>query len=140
MAGFDLTFSPVKSVSTLWAVADPRTASAIEVAHHAAVGDALRFIEEHALFTRTGADGVRQVNVTGLVAAAFVHRDSRAGDPDFHIHVAVANKVQTLDGRWLGRCQIFCVSSGYLFERRHCCEYDRERGGCRAARAAKGAG
>jgi hypothetical protein len=101
VAGFDLTFSPVKSVSTLWAVADPRTASAIEVAHHAAVGDALRFIEEHALFTRTGADGVRQVNVTGLVAAAFVHRDSRAGDPDFHTHVAVANKVQTLDGRWL---------------------------------------
>jgi drug/metabolite transporter (DMT)-like permease len=21
------------------------------------------------------------------------------------------------------RCQIFCVSSGYLFERRHCCDY-----------------
>ena len=32
---------------------------------------------------------------------AFVHRDSRAGDPDLHTHVAVANKVQTLDGRWL---------------------------------------
>jgi TrwC relaxase len=36
-----------------------------------------------------------------LVAAAFIHRDSRAGDPDLHTHVAVANKVQTLDGRWL---------------------------------------
>ena len=24
-----------------------------------------------------------------------------AGDPDLHTHVAVANKVQTLDGRWL---------------------------------------
>jgi len=35
------------------------------------------------------------------VAAAFTHRDSRAGDPDLHTHVAVANKVQTLDGRWL---------------------------------------
>ena len=33
--------------------------------------------------------------------AAFTHRDSRAGDPDLHTHVAVANKVQTLDGRWL---------------------------------------
>jgi hypothetical protein len=32
--------------------------------------------------------------VRGLVGAAFTHRDSRAGDP-------VANKVQTLDGRWL---------------------------------------
>jgi len=37
----------------------------------------------------------------GLVAVAFIHRDSRAGDPDLHTHVAVANKVQTLDGRWL---------------------------------------
>ena len=63
--------------------------------------DALTFIERHALFTRQGRNGVRQVNVTGLVAAAFTHRDSRAGDPDLHTHVAVANKVQTLDGRWL---------------------------------------
>jgi TrwC relaxase len=71
------------------------------------VQDALRFIERHALFTRQGRNGVRQVNVRGLVAAAFTHRDSRAGDPDLHTHVAVANKVQTLDGRWLsidGRC------------------------------------
>jgi conjugative relaxase-like TrwC/TraI family protein len=101
VAGYDLTFSPVKSVSALWAVADPTLAAVIEGAHQAAVGDALRFIEDYALFTRTGAHGIRQVNVHGLVAAAFTHRDSRAGDPDMHTHVAVANKVQTLDGRWL---------------------------------------
>ncbi len=101
VAGYDLTFSPVKSVSTLWAVADPAVAAVIERAHQAAVKDALRFIEQHALFTRTGPQGIRQVNVTGLVATAFTHRDSRAGDPDLHTHVAVANKVQTLDGRWL---------------------------------------
>jgi conjugative relaxase-like TrwC/TraI family protein len=101
VAGFDLTFSPVKSVSTLWAVADPAVAAAIERAHQAAVKDALTFIEKHALFTRTGPQGIRQVNVRGLVATAFTHRDSRAGDPDLHTHVAVANKVQTLDGRWL---------------------------------------
>jgi conjugative relaxase-like TrwC/TraI family protein len=101
VAGYDLTFSPVKSVSALWAVADPPVAAVIERAHEAAVKDALAFIEEHALFTRTGPQGIRQVNVRGLVAAAFTHRDSRAGDPDLHTHVAVANKVQTLDGRWL---------------------------------------
>jgi conjugative relaxase-like TrwC/TraI family protein len=101
VAGYDLTFSPVKSVSTLWAVADPAVAAVIEQAHQAAVKDALAFIEQHALFTRTGPQGSRQVNVEGLVAAAFTHRDSRAGDPDLHTHVAVANKVQTLDGRWL---------------------------------------
>jgi DNA primase catalytic core len=101
VAGYDLTFSPVKSVSTLWALADPAVAAQIEKAHRAAVADALSFIEQQALFSRTGANGVRQVNVQGLVAAAFTHRDSRAGDPDLHSHVAVANKVQTLDGRWL---------------------------------------
>ncbi|MEO6413158.1 MAG: MobF family relaxase [Pedococcus sp.] len=101
VAGYDLTFSPVKSVSTLWAVADPATAARIERAHQAAVKDALTFLEEHALYTRLGTNGVRQVNVKGLVAAAFTHRDSRAGDPDLHTHVAVANKVQTQDGRWL---------------------------------------
>jgi conjugative relaxase-like TrwC/TraI family protein len=101
VAGYDLTFSPVKSVSTLWAVAYPHVAALIEQAHQAAVLDALRFVERHALFTRQGRNGVRQVNVTGLVAAGFTHRDSRTGDPDLHTHVAVANKVQTLDGSWL---------------------------------------
>jgi conjugative relaxase-like TrwC/TraI family protein len=101
VAGYDLTFSPVKSVSTLWAIADPKVAAVIERAHQAAVQDALALIEKHALFTRTGPQGIRQVNVRGLVAAAFTHRDSRAGDPDLHTHVAVANKVQTRDGRWL---------------------------------------
>jgi conjugative relaxase-like TrwC/TraI family protein len=101
VAGYDLTFSPVKSVSMLWAVADPHVAAQIELSHQAAVQDALTFIERHALFTRQGRNGIRQVNVRGLVAAAFTHRDSRAGDPDLHTHVAVANKVQTLDGRWL---------------------------------------
>jgi hypothetical protein len=65
VAGYDLTFSPVKSVSTLWAVADPAVAAVIERAHQAAVKDALAFIEKHALFTRTGPHGIRQVNVRG---------------------------------------------------------------------------
>ncbi|MBA2695066.1 MAG: relaxase domain-containing protein, partial [Actinobacteria bacterium] len=101
VAGYDLTFSPVKSVSALWAVAPQPVAARIEKAHQAAIRDALSFVEKHALYTRTGSDGVRQVDVRGLVATAFTHRDSRAGDPDLHTHVAVANKVQTLHGRWL---------------------------------------
>jgi DNA primase catalytic core len=102
VAGFDLTFSPVKSVSALWALAQPGLAAKIERCHQQAVADALEFIEQHALCTRTGTDGVRQVDVRGLIGTAFTHRDSRAGDPDLHTHVAVANKVQTLsDRRWL---------------------------------------
>jgi hypothetical protein len=64
-------------------------------AHHSALAEALRFIEDRALFTREGRGGVRQVNVTGLVAAAFTHRDSRAGDPDLHTHTS----------RWRTRCR-----------------------------------
>src|SRR3954451_12739736 len=101
VAGYDLTFSPVKSVSTLWAIAPPRIAAVIERAHADAVADTLRWLEDHATYTRTGHNGVAQVDVRGLIAAAFTHRDSRAGDPDLHTHVAISNKVQTLDGRWL---------------------------------------
>ena len=46
VAGYDLTFSPVKSVSALWAIADPKTAAVIERAHQAAVKDALDFLEK----------------------------------------------------------------------------------------------
>jgi conjugative relaxase-like TrwC/TraI family protein len=101
VAGYDLTFSPVKSVSTLWAVAPRPVAEQVEAAHHAAVSDTLAWLEREAAYTRTGHGGVRQVDVTGLVAVAFAHRDSRAGDPDLHTHVVVANKVQTRDGKWL---------------------------------------
>ncbi len=102
VSGFDLTFSPPKSVSTLWAIADPTMSARIEIAHQKAVASALRFIESRLLYSREGTRGVRQVDVTGIIAASFTHRDSRAGDPDLHTHVAVANKVKTADsGKWL---------------------------------------
>lgn len=101
VAGYDLTFSPVKSVSTLWAVAPREVAEQIEAAHNAAIADTITYLEREVAYTREGRAGARQVNVTGLVATAFTHRDSRAGDPDLHTHVAVSNKVQTCEGRWL---------------------------------------
>lgn len=101
VAGFDLTFSPVKSVSALWAVAPPNVVRLIEQAHEAAVADALAYVERDVLFTREGTDGARQVETRGLIATAFRHRDSRAGDPDLHTHVAVANRVQARAGKWL---------------------------------------
>jgi DNA primase catalytic core len=101
VAGYDLTFSPVKSVSTLWALAPREIATQVQAAHDTAVAETLAWIEREAAFTRVGNGGARQVPVRGLVAAAFTHRDSRAGDPDLHTHVAISNKVQTLDGRWL---------------------------------------
>jgi conjugative relaxase-like TrwC/TraI family protein len=105
VAGFDFTFSVPKSASALWAVADAGTQALIGQAHHAAVAEVVAFMEREVAATRSGAtagDGaVAQVDVTGLVATAFDHFDSRAGDPHLHTHVVISNKVQTvLDGKW----------------------------------------
>ncbi|MGV9823479.1 MobF family relaxase [Nocardia xishanensis] len=100
VAGFDITFSPVKSVSALWAIAPKAVAEKTEAAHQAAITDALHWLEQHGIYTRLGRNGIRQVDVEGIVAACFTHRESRAGDPDLHTHVVIANRVRTLDGRW----------------------------------------
>src|SRR4051794_30124618 len=71
VAGYDLTFSPVKSVSALWALADPAIAAQIEAAHKAAVADTIGWLERTAVYTRLGSGGIRQVDVTGLLAVAF---------------------------------------------------------------------
>lgn len=101
ISGYDITFSAMKSVSVLWALADKRTTDTITRLHDQAIDEALEHLENTFLYTREGADGVRQVGTRGLIAAKFLHRDSRAGDPDLHTHVAIANRVQTKDGKWL---------------------------------------
>jgi conjugative relaxase-like TrwC/TraI family protein len=100
VAGFDLVFTPVKSLSLLWGLGGPDVRRDVEEAHHEAVASTIAWIEEHAAFTRSGHGGTAQVDTTGLVCAAFDHRDSRSGDPDLHTHVAVANKVCGVDGKW----------------------------------------
>jgi conjugative relaxase-like TrwC/TraI family protein len=100
VSGWDLTFSAPKSVSALWAVAGGEVGMEVRDAHAAAVRSAIAYLEEHGAFSRTGKAGVRQVDTHGLVAAAFVHRTSRSGDPQLHTHVLVSNRVQCLDGAW----------------------------------------
>ncbi len=100
VSGFDLTFTVPKSVSVLWALADPATQTRIANAHRNAVNQCLQLIETHALFTRIGSQGVAQVPVRGAIAAEFDHWDTRTGDPNLHTHLVLANKVQGLDGRW----------------------------------------
>ncbi|WP_433018078.1 MobF family relaxase [Kribbella sp. CA-294648] len=100
VAGFDLTFSPVKSVSALWATTDVGTQEQIVAAHHDAVADVLRLIEQHAIRTRTADEGISQIDTRGIIGAAFDHWDTRSGDPQLHTHVVVANRVQGPDLHW----------------------------------------
>lgn len=101
VAGFDLTFSVPKSVSVLWAMADADTKAAVHAAHRAALDQTLSWLDERVIQTRTGHAGVAKVATRGLIATAFDHWDSRAGDPQLHTHVVVANRIQRAsDGAW----------------------------------------
>src|SRR5665647_2002476 len=100
VAGYDFVFTPVKSVSTLWALGDDQTRVVVQQAHETAWRRTVRWLESEAALTRVGAGGVAQVGTRGFVATAFDHLDSRTGDPNLHTHVAVSTKVQGSDGKW----------------------------------------
>jgi conjugative relaxase-like TrwC/TraI family protein len=110
--GFDLTFSAPKSVSVMYAFGDVLTRNDIVEALDCAVGEAVRWLEREACFVRRGSNnrdaktapfeqwGTRRVQAAGFIAAGFNHRTSRAGDPQLHTHVLVANLAKGPDGRW----------------------------------------
>jgi conjugative relaxase-like TrwC/TraI family protein len=100
LPGYDLTFSAPKSVSVLWAFGDRGAAKQVVAAHEAAVDAALAWLEREACHVRRGHNGVNQFAGSGFVAAGFRHRTSRAGDPQIHTHVLVANIALGPDGRW----------------------------------------
>lgn len=101
MAGIDHTFSVPKSVSVLWALGDRGVARDIEAAHERAIAHTLQRLEEEALATRAGVNGVRQIEVEGgVLATRFRHFESRVGDPHLHDHVVISAKVMGADGVW----------------------------------------
>ena len=98
--GFDLTFSAPKSVSLLWGLGGPVAAVEIKAAHRKAIGAALSYMQREACWTRRGAGGSEFVQGNGYLAAGYVHRSSRNGDPQLHTHVLIANATKGPDGRW----------------------------------------
>ena len=104
VAGFDCTFSAPKSVSIMWALGDADVRTAVEEAHLEAINTALSFMEADVFSSRAGKNGVRRVSIDGVMAARFRHYDSRAGDPQLHDHLVIANRVfcpnDTGSGTW----------------------------------------
>ena len=120
--GFDVTFSAPKSVSLLFGLGDERLQRAVRAAHEEAVADALGYLERVAAKGRRGAGGAVSIQGRGFIGAAFRHRTSRAGDPQLHTHVLIANLVQGMDGRWsaLDGRAIYqhAKTAGFLYEAR----------------------
>ena len=118
VAGIDMTFSPPKTVSALWATSSDYRRAQIEVAHARAVRSALERTEREVDLVRRKSDGVvRFEKAQGLLAAEFTHTSSRlaqdheAGgvpDPQLHSHVVVLAAERT-DG------QLAAVESRQLY-------------------------
>ena len=101
VAGFDLCFSPSKSVSVAWALADAETKAVIYDCHLEAINYVLSYAEGEVFHSRSGKNGIVEEEVTGVVAAAFTHWASRADDPQLHDHVVIWNRARSVsDGKW----------------------------------------
>ena len=101
IAGFDLVFTPSKSVSIAWGLGDKELRKNIEAAHEHAIQDVVRHLESNVVMTRRGHNGIRQIDTkNGIIGTKFRHYDSRAGDPNLHDHVVIANRVEGEDDKW----------------------------------------
>ncbi len=108
VAAIDLTYSPPKDVSALWATAGPYRRAQIEVAHRKAVKSALERTEREVALVRRKTDGIiRFEQAKRLLAVESVHTTSRLArdqdaqgipDPQLHSHVAVI-AAQRHDGK-----------------------------------------
>ena len=92
-AGWDFTVSAPKSVS-IEALVHGRTD--IDTAHRKAVSAAIDYLERHAATARINGQYVATGNLT---VAAYDHVSSRAGDPQLHTHLLVANVTHDQAGR-----------------------------------------
>ncbi len=100
--GYDVRFSAPKSVSLLYAVGSPEVRASILRAHDRAVAQGVEYLERNACFVQRGHGGKSIEPGAGLVAMAFRHRSSRAGDPALHTHLVTSNMTRAVsDGRWL---------------------------------------
>jgi len=130
--GFDLTFSAPKSVSLLFGLGDAELSREVREAHEAAVAGALGYMERQGAVARRGHGGTQSVLGNGFLAAAFGHRTSRAGDPQLHTHVLVANVTRGPDGRWTAldarRLYVNAKTGGYLYQAQLRAELTRRLG------------
>jgi conjugative relaxase-like TrwC/TraI family protein len=108
--GHDVVLNIPKSISALYAIADPTTAAAIEAEYLAAVGETVTALEAWAGYGVTGHQGDGQlatrIESSGFIGWTMLHRSARptvtgrAGDPHLHAHVVLAHMVRCADGEW----------------------------------------
>lgn len=110
MLGVDITLSPPKDVSVLFALGGHDVRRTIVEAMHASVEPVLQLIEREVPLARRGHAGERAEHAK-FAAAAFLHSESRPElhedgvlfpDPQLHVHLCLPNVAQRADGSWGG--------------------------------------
>lgn len=108
VGAYDLTYSPPKSVSILWAAGTSLQRMEILRAQERAVRESLAVIDRCASYSRRGSGGIRLERVA-LRGALFHHCDARPversdgtiqADPQLHTHAVLLNIAKRADGTW----------------------------------------
>jgi len=126
---WDTTFSPDKSITLLRASYSANALAARESGDDAAAGywqDAaemvreaerlgnaamLEYLQDHAGFTRSGYNGIRQDDAHDWIIASWEQSTSRAGDPQDHIHNTIlAHVVRERD------CAVRSIDGSMIYE------------------------
>jgi len=106
--GYDLTFSPPKHFSILYARATPEMQDKLLAALDRSVDASLSYLERE-VETRRGAQGVDVIGIKGLVVSRHTHFSARSTidesgtevwDPDVHQHCLVYGVAEGMDGKW----------------------------------------
>ncbi|MDC7684516.1 MobF family relaxase [Asticcacaulis sp. BYS171W] len=97
--GWDMTFSATKSASIMALVAGDER---IQAAFNRSVQTTMDYAEKHFSITRQRTEGgaPKQMLTGNFTYATTSHSMSRAGDPEMHNHVVLANATRMADGTW----------------------------------------
>lgn len=87
--GWDMAFSADKSVSIIWAVANPELRAKIEEAQQRAVQAGMNVLQQNAFNSRDRSE--RHEKITEIIYGTYQHGASRRNDMDMHTHAVVAN-------------------------------------------------
>ncbi len=96
---WDLTFSAFKSASAAFAAADPQHRTQIQEAVRDAALSVFRQVVLPEMCIRRGHAGRAREAVAGIAVHAYLQTQSRATDPQMHVHMIVPSYAWGHDGR-----------------------------------------
>jgi len=109
-AGFDITFSPSKSVDAIYAVANDDLKKSILQAQDAAVNIALQKASKYITYRMRTENGREHFQNNGLAIAKFQHLSNRNEEIKIHTHCFIANQTVNAKG------ELVSIDNKYLYD------------------------